>query len=287
MGSLSFRCKLVATASVIFFVAVSAFGPATAQDSAPQSADFLTYNKIRSLEQMHERFAKKQIAETDMRDLLRVFYSLSPTDAEKLKRWAEASPRSYTLRLGLGLHYRFQSGKVLGGVPLKDAPEEKKIESNSLYVSALSELRAAMDLDDNPYFSIVHLMAMRMGRDKKETDWLAKEADRVFPENTLARARYALSLTPRWGGSYEALQAYIARTEAEGAPAVTVKKLKAIYENDLGSTYRELDLQAESNEHYRRALKLGRETDKTFVADFLKMSFYYVCKTTPVPPECS
>ena len=62
-------------------------------------------------------------------------------------------------------------------------------------------------------------------------------ANKMLPINTLARGRYMASLKPRWGGSYEEMEQFIARSKKEEVSPIGLSQLEAIMYDDMGMTY--------------------------------------------------
>ncbi|MGR9106602.1 MAG: tetratricopeptide repeat protein, partial [Gammaproteobacteria bacterium] len=115
---------------------------------------------------------------------------------------------------------------------------------------------------------------------------LLRRANEILPGNALVRNRYAISLTPRWGGSYKQLDQFIADTKGERVPASVVLQLEAIEHNDKGLSLEEQHQHDAAMEHFRRSLEIADRVGGTFAKEFLEPSRYYGCSGQNAPTSC-
>ncbi|TMH17857.1 MAG: DUF4034 domain-containing protein [Betaproteobacteria bacterium] len=85
---------------------------------------------------------------------------------------------------------------------------------------------------------------------------LLDQALKVEPSTFLVRRAYMLSMTPRWGGSYVAMRAFLGECERARLPAQSLRTLEAIIHLDQGSMARSRENHTSALESYRRALGL-------------------------------
>jgi hypothetical protein len=73
------------------------------------------------------------------------------------------------------------------------------------------------------------------------------------PDNLLIRARYLVHLTPRWGGSLAATDAFIEATRKSRAPTDVVRLIEAVGETEHGFDDESDGRRERALEAYRRA----------------------------------
>jgi hypothetical protein len=106
-----------------------------------------------------------------------------------------------------------------------------------MFRRAKPDLAKSLQLNKKSYIAELHLLNIAMYEgDKQAAKNALRNATAILPENILARARYTVSLTPRWGGSYEQIDAFIARCRSQGVAAGTLDLLQAIKLEDLGQS---------------------------------------------------
>lgn len=254
---------------------------AYAQSNPVDDTQRLTPTLVLKLQEMQSRFEKKEVGEFDMKHILNIFTAIDEKEAGELKRLTGEFKHNYILRLGLGVHYLFKAEQVRGDADWTSLPVETREKALTHLRNSERELRASMELSRQPYFSIFHLMHISMLSQRPvETHDLYRQADRFFSDTVLVRNRYAISLTPRWGGDYKELVAFIARIRKERGSPSTVNQLVAIYEADFGHTLEEHGQSDEASVHFHRALNLGKDIGGSFTKDYLGVPLRYVCRAS-------
>jgi tetratricopeptide (TPR) repeat protein len=231
------------------------------------------------LSSVQQRFEEGQINEYELRNSFRPFYDLDAVAQERLRAWAASSPRSYVAHLGLGVLYRRLGANARGTEYLSNTPRAQIDEMNRYYDLAARELATSMTLTRKPYLSIFHLLPIYLARGKRnDGEELLRRADTMLPTNALVRTRYATYLLPRWGGSYELVDQYIAACASQKVPESVVLQLKAIKLDDIGLVLYEKGDRAAATKQFEAALQLGHRVGGTFTSEFLGSSTHVLCR---------
>jgi hypothetical protein len=152
---------------------------------------------------------------------------------------------------------------------------------------AKKELNTSLTLTRKPFLSVFHLLDIsESDGDKKTSLALIASANKMLSSNTLARNRFMHSLKPRWGGSYEQMKDFIAKSKAEGVSAVGIMQLEAIMYDDMGFSSIERGDKRAAIENFLKALELGQRVGGEFRKDFLKNSNYYSCHEPALKKYC-
>jgi tetratricopeptide (TPR) repeat protein len=284
------RGYLVAIVPLVFVLCAIVWAQAAVAASYTQ---LLRNNNVTELEALltgvQQRFEAGELSEIDLRDAFRPFYldRLDAAAESNLTKWASSSPRSYVAHLALGIYLRRRGDDARGGNFAADTSPESIDQMSMYHRRATEELRASIALTRKPILSVFHLLNISLhsgDRDKLIT--LLRQANEILPNNSLVRNTYALSLTPRWGGSYEQMDKFISATKRERVPENLVLQLVAIEEDDKGHTLEEQRQHSPAMEHFRRALELATRVGGTFARDFLPTSLYYGCSGQNPPASC-
>ena len=251
----------------------------------------LEAKKLHALDQIlgdiQRRFERGQASEFELRNAYRPFYKLPPRADRALEEWAAAEPHSYPAHLAHGIHLRKQADAVRGGKWFRDTPEMNIVSMNQLLGQSKEELERSLKLTAKPYLSLQHLMAVtwKLGL-PSATRALLDKADKILPHNRLARVRYMDSLTPRWGGSYAAMNAYIQECEAQGVDVDGLDQLRAMMYDDMGDALMEANKRKEGLALLRKALQLAKHFGPNFPKDVLYSASFYLCRGKVVDANC-
>jgi tetratricopeptide (TPR) repeat protein len=141
---------------------------------------------------------------------LEAFGIPDPTFAPLLDAWAHRAPTSFaafaaraSYRDGLAWYYRGQDYAA-------ETSEAQFQKLKELHHLALQDLKRALEL--RPKLVAAHTMKLSIlnadGSADAKIEQVLKDGLKVCPQCFEIRARYLVSLTPRWGGSYAAMQRY-------------------------------------------------------------------------------
>lgn len=284
-GCLRSPVFIVAITLLIFILSAVAFAQWILPDTTVDIFKNKSFSELEAdLGQVQQRFEKGQLTEFQLRNAFRPFYDINEQSAKKLTQWVSSYPNSYAAHLALGIYFRRRGMDARGENFIQDTPQSALDKMNDYYQKAILELRTSMDLTQKPYLSIFHLLtiSMQYGDEQMSLD-LLHQGNQMLPNNSLVRNRYAMTLLPRWGGSYEAFDEFISYTKAEGVQESIVQQLEAIKNDDQGKTLEKAKRHSEAMEHFKIALDLAARIGGTFAMDYLQDSRYYGC-SIPNPP---
>jgi tetratricopeptide (TPR) repeat protein len=258
---------------------------------AVSSTQLLQDNNLTELETLlagvQRQFESGELTEIDLRNTYRAFYDLDEATARNLTKWASSSPQSYVAHLALGIYLKRRGSETRGENYMADTSREAIEQMSVYYRNAAEELRSSMALTTKPYLSIFHLLTISMQFGDRDTSIaMLRRANEILPHNSLVRNRYAISLTPRWGGSYEQFDKFISDTKSEGVPENVVLQLEAIEHDDKGHALEEQHQHDAAMEHFRQALELATRVGGVFAKDFLTASRHYACSGQNAPTSC-
>lgn len=220
---------------------------------------------------LQSSFEQGRSTEFDLLDSYKVFYKEDAALAAALDEWIDAYPQSSYAYLARGVYYRKRGEERRGTNYVAKTPRADLAYMSSMFQKAKLDLARSLQLNNRSYIAELHLLNIA----QFEGDVLAarqalSNATDLLPSNFLARARYTVSLTPRWGGSYAQIDAFISRCRSQGVAEETLALLQAIKLEDQGNRAEELGRTAEAMAFYKRALPLSRSGGPRFRRDYLQ-----------------
>jgi TPR repeat protein len=143
---------------------------------------------------------------------------------------------------------------------------------------ALQDLHACAGLDSKPTLAYGHALDISSnlgGDDQRELQDLAA---RVDPGNIVVRLKYMNSLEPRWGGSYEQMEAFLEESRQANLPLSKLHLLEAVIVQDRASVDYAGQLWPAAAKEYLHAIELGADD-----IDCLKCAAYAQIKVENWP----
>lgn len=260
--------------------------PCQARAEQADVAALLLRHDYRSLEQslsaVQQEFEAGRLKELELGQAFEPFAALMDAQAlQSLRDWAAQSPDSYVAHLALGLSYRVQGSDARGRKFWDDTTPQQRQGMLQNFAMAESELRRSIALTAKPYLSLLNLMsiAAQMG-DRPVLNATLVMANEALLDNRKARLQYARFLLPRWGGSYDKLDAFVAQSRAQGVAEDTLLQMQAIELNDRGQILSAEHHGTRAREFFKRALQLARQAGdvKGFSTAYLSSAVKHVCK---------
>ncbi|WP_162823691.1 DUF4034 domain-containing protein [Lysobacter sp. TY2-98] len=243
---------------VLLFLALVASGFSRAADNG-EFLRQLRLNDFKSLEagtrSLQRQFESGRVSETDLRDAYRQFYDLNGADLRKLDRWQDAFPKSYAVHLVRGTFYARRGAAARGTKWASETPPENFLGMRLDNEQALAEFTASLPLTQKPFLSVFQMMTLE-GVNRPPRKELMEFGTRMLPTNRLIRGRYILFLTPRWGGSYEEMRAFIDYARRTGATPKGILELQSLMFDDMGDTAFLRGDKAAADRYFHKALQL-------------------------------
>ena len=227
--------------------------------------------------EVERRFAAGQLSELAYASAYRPFYQEQATLTSELNAWAQMRSASPYAHLARGIYFRKIGEHRRGGKYIAETPESAIAYMTDMHVQSYKDLQQALRLKPNWYLPALHLLniAQHQGGAQGEGHKraLMELADRAYPSNFMARSRYMTSLEPRWGGSYEDMQAFVDECARTCRHPSHARWLEAMFKETQAR-----DLPGKENSENRRslyhqALALTRDADASFKKTYIPLAF--------------
>lgn len=140
-----------------------------------------------------------------------------------LDRWVAATPTHFAPYLARGGNHVALASARRGGEYARDTPVADMAEMNATLPKALADLDRALEL--RPSLIAAHrqkLVALRFWGKHREGRAVFDQARASCPQCLRVAVTWIFSLTPRWGGSYEAMQAFADEQTKRAVPNAKV-----------------------------------------------------------------
>lgn len=275
----TFRSETMRLHSVLFvastLTALGFVASAPAQTKSPLA--LLAEGQIAAVEtsysDLQRRFEAGKASEMDLLDAYMAFYQREDRYTPQLNAWIAAYPKSASAYAARGVYFRRLGDARRGGDYIDKVPPENLRYMEQMHALAIKDLTAALAANPKSYIAALHLLniAVFAGDDLKAFRYL-NVGNEILPTNLLIRARYLISLTPKWGGSWKEMEVFIGQQKANGASADRVEQLRSIMANEMGRVAQEAGEEAASRQAYTRALELSKSGGAWFRNYYLKAS---------------
>lgn len=271
-------------------LAFAATSPAETRDSLPSSekeyvVKLLQTRQFHQLDAHYTQLQQQYERDHTLNDwqLLiqyQPFYDTNSANELLLTEWISQFPTSYPARLARGIYYRKVGEEKRGAEWISKTPRENLNQLSKYLDLATDDLLFSRSLTLKPIVSIVHLLNITKHRDGDLGNryWL-EEANRIDPDNYAARRRYMLTLTPRWGGSYEDMQAFLGECRTQQVSSEYIRIFEAIIHSDKANMLRHNRNSAEAFLHYRHALVFLNGIDNNETIEALEGLIYSALDT--------
>lgn len=274
--------------SVVFCAAIvsSAYGA-----DEEQWTSLLRSGRFKELEaatiKMQVKFENRLISEVELRNAFRQFYDLDPRSVVVLDEWKKMFGSSYTAHLARGIYFKRRGLDARGETSIDKVPKESLEMMRRYFALAEQDLEVSLKFAAKPLLSIFHLLNISQVRgDRSKSAYLLAYANKIVPGNALVRNRYMMTLTPRWGGSYEEMELFLKKTKLEGVEPSVLMQLEAIKFDDQGWTSLDVGDQIGAIEYFSKAQELGKRVGGEFSKDFLVNSKPHICSVQELMKYC-
>jgi hypothetical protein len=230
----------------------------------------------RHYEEVESKFERRELSERDLIQAYYPFYRKEDTLSDDFAAWIEQRPASALARLSRGIYFR-KLGEFRRGERYDHQTRAADVEyMKQMHAKAKEDLLAAFRQRPGSYIAVLHLLNIAQFEiDREAARAYLDTANRLVPGNLFARARYLISLAPKWHGSHEQMDAFVQESKASGVTMQLGRCLEAIVSDDRADMafYRGDDAAAAT--HAAEALRLAKDAGQQFQADFLKFSVWY------------
>lgn len=248
----------------LFLAGAFAWTPAQAAEDTTAQAEELSWLRDGDYARLETHFSELQ-ARYDRREigenaLYLGFRTLDSADSDlqaHYDNWVQHYPRSYAARLARGNFY-YHRAESLRGEQAKSEPstDDLKRWREGLDL-AQRDLEVSLKLAERPYLSTWHsLMVARHERDTKQHRYWLDEGTRIDPQALGVRVEYMRTLSPRAGGSYPAMRAYLDECRKRRLSAAHLGILEAMLHAEYAAAAAERHQFSEAMAKYRRALEV-------------------------------
>lgn len=201
-----------------------------------------------SLQRLQGEYRAGRVSDQALLEAYRDFYDPDPDLDAAFDAWIARYPQSYPAWLARGVHRKFQAEALYGAGFVRWV--SPSVNADMAIERQRADLEHSLTLDARPTLSYLHLsdIAGRQRDPKQLREWLDRGLA-VDPAALALRRKYLVLLSPGYGGSMAAVEAYIEETRRAGAPPHVVASLEARSlalqadaANNAGDRARALDL---------------------------------------------
>ncbi len=141
------------------------------------------------------------------------FAARSPSDRALLDEWVRSVPGRWVPLTARAAWYESSGLKARGAKPAKDTTDDQFRRMVDDFLLAVRDLEASLRIRPRQLYARIILMEISQHLGSRERDArLAAKALELYPGSYLVRYRRMISLTPRWGGSYDEMERFARET---------------------------------------------------------------------------
>lgn len=196
--------------------------------------------------------------EVDLVAAYQAFSIRDPSFERYLSEWVEATPAEYAPYVARAYHYYKMGWKERGGKYANETSQDRFQRMEAYFDNAARDINQALVLDNQPMaiYSLLIDIARSQGNESVAKAMMLSALE-IHPHSLAIRQSYLTSLKPRWGGSYEAMRAYIQQSQSAADLNPKIKLLKGFIFADSGDIERGNSNYRSAEELYTRALVFG------------------------------
>jgi tetratricopeptide (TPR) repeat protein len=185
------------------------------------------------------------------------FATSDPSVAPLLEAWAAATD-SYAPHVALGIHHRRRGWEARGSGSISETSREKLRAMNAHFERARASLRRAAEMHPRLAIAFENLINMEKAAPGKTQDSsLLEAAARACPSCIGPPYEHLVGSTPRWGGSYEEMERYLAELAPRIAKFPRLAALRGSIAADRAITAGADDQYEAAVRSYDEALRYG------------------------------
>ncbi len=170
----------------------------------------------------------------DMKSAVEKDVSLEPL----LAQWVAAKPKSYFARVMKGLQHSYTAFEKRGSNFADKTSVEQMSAMRNEFDKALVEYKAALEIKPKFAIAMAGIMspARALGGAEATTDVMTR-SEREDSQNLSARNEAIFSLAPKWGGSFEALDAIVVRANQAKLSEASLRYLRYRVESEKANHF--------------------------------------------------
>jgi tetratricopeptide (TPR) repeat protein len=163
-----------------------------------------------------ERFDRSLTTEDEPWATMGAFLPHDEPTATALSEWVAQKPGSYAALAARASYYEATGWSVRGTKSIRDTESGQLRTMNAMHALAEADCQSALAL--RPTIVRCHVALVNIAKGNGEADRARRrydEARRALPSSVLVATARLESLTPRWGGSYAAMEIFLAQLAKE------------------------------------------------------------------------
>jgi tetratricopeptide (TPR) repeat protein len=163
-----------------------------------------------------ERFERGQAGEDEPWATMYVFLDSDEPTSAALSEWVAQAPGSYAALAARGLYYEGTGWSASGVRRTSNPTAWERRTMRALH--ALAEVDCTKALEIEPALVACHVSLINIAKGRHDVDLTARRyeaARQALPASVLITTARLESLTPRWGGSYEQMESFLAALPPE------------------------------------------------------------------------
>jgi tetratricopeptide (TPR) repeat protein len=201
------------------------------------------------------------ISEVQLREAFSAFREAEQDLTPNLKKWGNRMPKSYVAHLSQGIHLRTRAMRARGDALASEITPEQFAQMGSYFEQAAQELGKSLELAKKPLLTYLYALDVSNYQgDAESSRNILDAALKVAPESFLIRQRYMGTLETRWGGSQDAMSAFVQETEAANLPPEAMNRLRARVLVDQAWVAQHQEEFKRAGDLYMQAYRLGGDS---------------------------
>lgn len=172
--------------------------------------------------------------------------------------WVSSTPEAYQPYLARGIFQYHLGWFHRGGRWSSETKDEKKLKLSEYLSKTSDDILKSLNIKSGSIISYYYLMrvATTQGR-QDESERLQRKALKINSSSYKIRAQHLRSLTPRWGGSLEAMQEYLINASQAIKKYPQLKLLEGYIYNEAGEMQVIVKQYNSANDLFSKSLESG------------------------------
>ena len=207
----------------------------------------------------HQTAVEKDIhAEEDLFTAYTSFEIKDKSYESAFNAWVDATPDEYQPYLARARFY-FRLGWEARGEKWASETKNKQLkEMNEYFAKAIKDIAKALKIYKYsmiPYSLLIGIANTNV--EDSDSELILKRAIEFNPATYYVRRQYIISLTPRWGGSYEKMKLFVIESMRYLDKNPKLKLLEGYIYLDLGKMQKTINKYSVAEKYYDNALEFG------------------------------